>query len=188
MWYGSCTCFSTFFMLMTRALVGVGSTRRARTTRQVSGPLRRVLRAPRPTRRGQPVHPGPPERQQPQIDAADGGPVALERCGLLSAPAAFHLAFPLVGGRRVDPLTRRAADSPRDPAGRRNRFPKHGDDYHVFLTPKGDCKGLYVAYQTSTSFEVRELRNGKGTLEFDYRIVAKRRGYERARLAEIRGA
>jgi hypothetical protein len=60
------------------------------------------------------------------------------------------------------------------------------DEYHVFLTPKGDCKGLYVASQSASSFEVRELRHGKGTIAFDYRIVAKRKGYERARLAELK--
>ena len=57
--------------------------------------------------------------------------------------------------------------------------------YHVFLTPKGDCKGLYIATQAPTSFEVRELQDGKSTIAFDYRVVAKRKGYERARLAEI---
>jgi hypothetical protein len=59
------------------------------------------------------------------------------------------------------------------------------DEYHVFLTPKADCEGLYVASQSGTSFEVRELRHGKGTIAFDYRVVVKRKGYERARLAEV---
>jgi hypothetical protein len=59
------------------------------------------------------------------------------------------------------------------------------NEYHIFLTPKGDCEGLYVTNQTATSFEVRELRNGKDSVGFDYRIVAKRRGYEGARLAEL---
>jgi len=60
------------------------------------------------------------------------------------------------------------------------------DGYYVFFTPKDDCKGLYVASQSASSFEVRELRHGKGTIAFDYRIVAKRKGYERARLAELK--
>ena len=59
-------------------------------------------------------------------------------------------------------------------------------EYHVFLTPRGDCRGLYVAIQSATFFEVRELQRGKSTITFDYRIVAKRKGYERARLAEVR--
>ena len=54
-------------------------------------------------------------------------------------------------------------------------------EYRVFLTPKADCEGLYVTNQTATSFEVRELRHGKGDIAFDYRIVAKRSG-TRARL------
>jgi hypothetical protein len=59
------------------------------------------------------------------------------------------------------------------------------DEYHVFLTPKADCQGLYVASQSADSFEVKELQHGQGTIAFDYRIVAKRKGYERARLAEV---
>jgi hypothetical protein len=55
-------------------------------------------------------------------------------------------------------------------------------EYRVFLTPKADCEGLYVANQTPTSFEVRELRHGTGNIAFDYRIVAKRKGYEGERL------
>ncbi|MBU0491092.1 MAG: hypothetical protein KKB13_04515 [Chloroflexi bacterium] len=55
-------------------------------------------------------------------------------------------------------------------------------DYHVFLTPLGDCKGLYVAAKSPTSFEVRELGGGTASTGFDYRVVAKRRGYENTRL------
>ena len=34
-------------------------------------------------------------------------------------------------------------------------------DYHVFLTPNGDSKGLYIARKTTTTFEVRESGSGK---------------------------
>ncbi len=57
----------------------------------------------------------------------------------------------------------------------------HGG-YHVFITPKGDCKGLFVANETGNSFEVRELSGGQSSVEFDYRIVAHRKGYEKVRL------
>lgn len=33
-------------------------------------------------------------------------------------------------------------------------------EYQVFLTPYGDCKGLYVTNRTADSFEVRELGGG----------------------------
>jgi hypothetical protein len=56
--------------------------------------------------------------------------------------------------------------------------------YHVFLTPKGDCEGLYVSNETPTGFEVHELRNGHSSIAFDYRIMAKRKGYEQIRLAD----
>jgi hypothetical protein len=43
--------------------------------------------------------------------------------------------------------------------------------YHVFLTPHGDSKGLYVTSLTPTSFEVHESGGGTSTLSFDYKIV-----------------
>jgi hypothetical protein len=58
-------------------------------------------------------------------------------------------------------------------------------DYHVFLTPKADSKGLYVINETPTSFEVRESGGGTSSLSFDYRIVAKRRGYETLRHVDV---
>ena len=58
-------------------------------------------------------------------------------------------------------------------------------DYHVFLTPNGDCKGLYVSQKSADSFEVRELGGGQSSFAFDYRIVAKRAGYENQRLEDV---
>jgi hypothetical protein len=58
-------------------------------------------------------------------------------------------------------------------------------DYHVFLTPKGDCKGLYVANETAIGFEVHELGRGTAGVAFDYKIVAKRKGYEQFRLQDL---
>jgi hypothetical protein len=57
-----------------------------------------------------------------------------------------------------------------------------GADYHVFITPLGDCNGLYVAEKTATGFTVRELNGGTTSIAFDYRIVAKRAGYEGLRM------
>jgi hypothetical protein len=59
-----------------------------------------------------------------------------------------------------------------------------GKDYHVFLTPNGDCKGLYVTQKTEKSFVVRELGGGTSNIAFDYRIMALRKGYEDVRLAD----
>jgi hypothetical protein len=58
-------------------------------------------------------------------------------------------------------------------------------DYHVFLTPNADSKGLYVINKTPTSFEVRESGGGTSSLTFDYKIVARRRGYEKQRLVDV---
>jgi hypothetical protein len=63
-----------------------------------------------------------------------------------------------------------------------------GVEYHVFLTPDGDCEGLYVTARTATGFEVRELHQGKSNVAFDYRVIALRRGYETKRLADVTNA
>jgi hypothetical protein len=59
-----------------------------------------------------------------------------------------------------------------------------GVEYHVFLTPDGDCKGLYVAQKSAGSFVVKELGGGTSNIAFDYRIMAKRKGFEQVRLAD----
>jgi hypothetical protein len=58
-----------------------------------------------------------------------------------------------------------------------------GRDYHVFLTPNGRCT-LYVANKAPSFFRVKLLR-GSPVCRFDYRVVAKRRGYEDMRLAQF---
>jgi len=55
------------------------------------------------------------------------------------------------------------------------------ETYHVFLTPLGDC-ALYVAAKTPTSFSVKAMGGQTCSIAFDYRIVAKRLGYEYLRL------
>ena len=60
-----------------------------------------------------------------------------------------------------------------------------GVEYHVFLTPKGDCKGLYVTNESPSGFGVRELSGGTSSIAFDYRIMAKRKGYETVRLEDL---
>ena len=49
---------------------------------------------------------------------------------------------------------------------------KAGVEHHVFLTPNGDCKGLYVDQKSATSFEVHEPGGGSFSIAFDYRIMA----------------
>jgi hypothetical protein len=52
--------------------------------------------------------------------------------------------------------------------------------YHVFVQPYGDAE-LYVAQRTATGFEVVR-RGGDKRVEFSYRIVARRKGFEGRRL------
>ena len=54
-------------------------------------------------------------------------------------------------------------------------------DYRVFLTPEGDCRGLYVRRKSAASFEVRELMGGESAVAFSYRIVGRRRDITRHR-------
>ncbi len=58
-------------------------------------------------------------------------------------------------------------------------------DYHVFLTPRGECEGLYIAETNSSGFAVRELHHGKSNIAFDYRIVVRRKGYENIRMQDV---
>ena len=46
---------------------------------------------------------------------------------------------------------------------------------------------MYVTNETPSTFEIRELQNGKSDLSVSYRIVAKRKGYENTRLAKLEG-
>jgi hypothetical protein len=54
-------------------------------------------------------------------------------------------------------------------------------DYRVFLTPEGDCRGLYVHQKSAARFEVRELMGGESAIAFCYRIVGRRRDISRHR-------
>lgn len=59
-------------------------------------------------------------------------------------------------------------------------------DYHVFVCPEGDCRGLCVGGRTRHGFEVRELQKGTSTLGFSYRIVAKRKDVSGVRFKKIK--
>lgn len=52
--------------------------------------------------------------------------------------------------------------------------------YHVFVQPYGDAE-VYISQRTPTGFEVH-LREGDPNVEFSYRLVASRLGYEGQRL------
>jgi hypothetical protein len=51
----------------------------------------------------------------------------------------------------------------------------------VFIQLNDDCNGVYVKRHT-TGFEVQELRGGNSQAHFTYRVMAKRKGFETARL------
>jgi hypothetical protein len=62
----------------------------------------------------------------------------------------------------------------------------NGDvDYHVFITPNGECEGLYVTHKSAQGFEVHELHRGHSSIAFDYRIMARRKGFENVRMQDV---
>jgi hypothetical protein len=61
----------------------------------------------------------------------------------------------------------------------------HTGGYRVFLTPQGDCRGLYINNKSGESFSVHEVQGGTSNVAFDYRIVAKRADIEGARLEHV---
>jgi hypothetical protein len=60
------------------------------------------------------------------------------------------------------------------------------DEYHIFLTPQGDSKGLFVSGVDAAGFTVREQQAGRSTLPFSYRVVGKRKDVVAQRLASVR--
>ena len=59
------------------------------------------------------------------------------------------------------------------------------DDYHVFLTPEGQCNGLYVTGRSPGGFEVREQGEGNAQISFSYRIMTRRTGVRTKRLEPL---
>jgi hypothetical protein len=57
--------------------------------------------------------------------------------------------------------------------------------YHVFLTPRGDCNGLFVTDQDPEKFLVCELGDGRSNVSFSYRVVARRADIDAPRLARV---
>jgi len=134
-----------------------------------------------------------------QVDAT-GGSCAIDDLGTLSCTGSKNAIVPVDGGNRTVAMS--AIESPQ------NWFEDFGEaemvngsavvqldstytqtvnpetKYQVFLTPYGDCKGLYVTRRTASSFEVRELGEGRSSLSFGYRIAALRRNYENVRFAD----
>ncbi|MFN8525254.1 MAG: hypothetical protein U0821_19330 [Chloroflexota bacterium] len=58
-------------------------------------------------------------------------------------------------------------------------------DYDVFPVAYADSRGLYVTNRTASGFDVREQQAGTSTLDFGYRVVARRRDADRSRLAKL---
>ena len=59
------------------------------------------------------------------------------------------------------------------------------NNYHVFLSPENETKGLYVSTRNRAGFEVREQGAGTGSARFSYRIVARRRDINPPRFAKV---
>jgi hypothetical protein len=60
-----------------------------------------------------------------------------------------------------------------------------GKAVHVFLSPEGDCNGLYISGQSGKAFSVRERRRGTSSLTFSYRVVGRRKDIRGERMKRI---
>jgi hypothetical protein len=75
-----------------------------------------------------------------------------------------------------------------DPLFRETVTIDDADPMKVFVQPDDpECEGLAVARGTS-SFDVVELRGGSSNTRFTYRVVAKRKGFEKKRLDYCKAA
>jgi hypothetical protein len=124
----------------------------------------------------------------------------IDAAGNLNCSGAKHAVVPIDGGQRKVALS--AIESPKNwfedfGSGQLSagvaavalepdfaQTVNTGVEYHVFLTPRGECEGLYVASTTASGFEVRELHHGSSSVTFDYRIVALRKNFENIRLED----
>ena len=59
------------------------------------------------------------------------------------------------------------------------------DNYHVFRSAEGDTDGLYVSLRDARAFSVQERRAGTSSVWFSYRVVAKNKHRQPARLARL---
>ena len=136
----------------------------------------------------------------PVIAAAGrGGACGINSNGDVTCSGRIQTAVPLADKSQVEVYSVQSSENWFEDFGSAKLFNGHvtvaidpkfaqivntGVQYHVFLTPSGNCRGLYVASRSASGFEVRELGDGGSTVEFDYRIVAKRNGHETERLAD----
>lgn len=58
--------------------------------------------------------------------------------------------------------------------------------YHVFLTPYGESKGMFVGKRTAIGFHVSEQQRGTSNVRFAYRVVAKRKDVVAGRLKKVK--
>jgi len=58
-------------------------------------------------------------------------------------------------------------------------------DYHVFISPEGESRGLYVSKKSKDGFEVREQQGGAANVRFSYRVVAQRKDFTARRFARV---
>jgi len=133
------------------------------------------------------------------INSASNG-CSIDGSGNINCTGAKNAVVPIDGGKRIVAMS--AIEAPQnwfEDAGEAEMLNgsavvnldydytqtvNTGLKYQVFLTPYGDCKGLYVSNRTATSFEVHELGGGKANLNFGYRIMALRKNYEKVRFAD----
>jgi hypothetical protein len=56
--------------------------------------------------------------------------------------------------------------------------------FHVFITPYGETEGLYISRRTKRGFDVTERKQGKSSVRFSWRIVARPKSAKNKRFAK----
>jgi len=56
---------------------------------------------------------------------------------------------------------------------------------HVFLSPEGECNGLYVSAYRGNGFTVREQGRGTSSVRFSYRVVGRRKDIRGERMKKV---
>lgn len=89
----------------------------------------------------------------------------------LTCPEAPETVFQDFGiGQLIDGKTHITIDP--DLAINLNISKKH--PLKVYITPEGDCNGVYVTNKSANGFDVVELQGGKSNIQFSWQIVATR--------------
>ncbi|GEM_PF-3012879 len=60
------------------------------------------------------------------------------------------------------------------------------EEYQVFVALLDDCNGVYIAKKSPNHFTVKEIKDGKSSSRFEWRIIGKVKGLEDRRMEKVK--